>query len=474
VSQRIFPPEFLWGSATAAYQIEGAWNEDGRGPSIWDTYSHTPGKVANGDTGDVADDHYHRWRSDLTLMTDIGLQAYRFSVSWPRIIPGGSGPVNAKGIDFYKQLADTLLEAGITPVVTLYHWDLPDELEQAGGWPARDTAYRFAEYAGALARGLGDRIDTWTTLNEPWCSAYLGYAAGVHAPGRTEPAAALAAVHHLNLGHGLAARAIRAELGQQAKISVTHNLHVARPADPDSAADLDAVRRIDAVGNRAFLGPQLDGEYPADLLADTADITDWSFVKDGDTELIKVPLSVLGVNYYKPDVVRHYDGTGDRQVADGHGDGAKSPWVGADDVEFIEQPGPYTEMGWPVDATGLTELLLSLAGKYPDLPLIVTENGVAYPDQVSEDGQVHDQDRIEYLRGHIDAVGAALDAGADVRGYFVWSLMDNFEWARGYGMRFGIIRVDYDTLERTPKDSAKFYGELIRSRRLDVADLEEA
>ena len=473
MSSRTFPPEFVWGSATAAYQIEGAWNEDGRGLSIWDTYSHTPGRVVNGDTGDVADDHYHRWQSDIALMAELGLQAYRFSVSWPRIIPGGSGPVNQRGIDFYKGLADALLAAGITPVVTLYHWDLPDELEQAGGWPTRDTAYRFAEYATALARGLGDRIDTWTTLNEPWCAAYLGYAAGVHAPGRTEPAAALAAVHHLNLGHGLAGRAIRAELGDQAKISVTHNLHVARPANPDSAADLEAVRRIDAVGNRAFLGPMLDGAYPEDLIADTAAITDWSFVQDGDTELARVPLSVLGVNFYKPDLVRHYDGTGERQLVDGHGQGA-SPWIGAEDVEFLPQPGPYTQMGWSIDASGMTELLLSIAGRYPDLPLMITENGAAFPDPVSADGAVHDQDRIDYLRAHIDAVGAALDAGADVRGYFVWSLLDNFEWSWGYEKRFGIVRVDYETLERTPKDSARFYAELIRTRRLDLPDTDEA
>ncbi len=395
-SPRTFPPEFLWGSATAAYQIEGAAREGGRGPSIWDTFSHTPGKTTNGDTGDVAVDHYHRWRADIALMKDLGLQAYRFSISWPRVQPGGSGAFNSEGLDFYARITDSLREAGISPVATLYHWDLPDELEQAGGWPARDTAERFADYAAQMARTLGDRIAVWTTLNEPWCSAYLGYAAGVHAPGRTEPAAALAAVHHLNLGHGLAARAVRSVLGEDAQVSVTHNLHVVRPANPDSEADRDAVRRIDAVGNRAFLGPMLDGAYPDDLIADTASVTDWSFVRDGDTAIAQVPLSVLGVNYYKPDLVRRHDGTGDKAMADGHGDGSASPWVGSDDVEFVQQDGPYTSMGWNMDASGLTELLLSLAGRYPELPLMITENGAAFPDQVSDDGLVHDADRVGY------------------------------------------------------------------------------
>ena len=464
---RTFPPEFLWGAATASYQIEGGVAEGGRGPSIWDTFSHTPGRVVNGDTGDVAADHFHRWRSDIELMKDLGLQAYRFSVSWSRVQPGGSGAFNAEGVDFYARIVDALRESGIAPVLTLYHWDLPDELEQAGGWPNRDTAHRFADYASHLARQLGDRVEIWTTLNEPWCAAYLGYASGVHAPGRTEPAAALAAVHHLNLGHGLAGRAVRAELGDEAQVSVTLNLHVARPADPDSAADREAVRRIDAVGNRAFLGPMLDGAYPDDLIADTAPITDWSFVRDGDTATARVPLSCLGVNYYKPDLVRHYDGIGPKDMADGHMHGA-SPWVGADDVDFVAQPGPYTSMGWNIDPSGLTELLLSLAGRYPDLPLMITENGAALPDPVGDDGLVHDADRIDYLRGHIDAVGEALDTGADVRGYFVWSLLDNFEWAHGYDKRFGVIRVDYDTLVRTLKDSARWYADLVRTRRLDA------
>jgi beta-glucosidase len=468
--QRSFPEDFLWGSATASYQIEGASDEDGRTPSIWDTYVRTPGKVLNGDTGDVADDHYHRWAEDVGLIKDLGLQAYRFSLAWPRIQPGGSGAFNPKGIAWYSRLVDALLEAGVQPVTTLYHWDLPQELEDAGGWANRETALRFADYAEHVAGKLGDRITVWTTLNEPWCSAYLGYASGVHAPGRTEPLAALQAAHHLNLGHGLAGRAIRSVLGEDTAVSVTLNLHVTRPVDPDSAADLDAIRQLDAVGNRVFLGPMLDGAYPADLLQDTASITDWSFVKDGDEATIAVPLTVLGINYYSTSRARHYTGEAPKIQADGHQASEHSSWVGADDVEFLPQPGPYTAMGWNIDPSGMTELLTDIGSRYPDLPLMVTENGAAFYDVVSEDGRVHDADRVSYLHDHIDAVGQAIDAGVDVRGYFLWSLLDNFEWAWGFDRRFGIIRVDYESLQRTVKDSARWYAELIRTRQLPAVD----
>ncbi|SBT47303.1 GH1 family beta-glucosidase [Micromonospora narathiwatensis] len=463
----VFPEGFVWGSATAAYQIEGAAKEDGRGPSIWDTYSHTPGRTRNGDTGDVAADHYHRWAEDVEQIAALGLGAYRFSISWPRVQPGGSGDFNAAGVDFYSRLVDRLLELGIAPVATLYHWDLPQELEDAGGWPARDTAARFADYAAGIVGALGDRVHTWTTFNEPWCSAYLGYASGVHAPGRTEPAAALAAVHHLNLAHGLAGRVIR-DLAPAARLSVTLNLHVIRPAS-DSAADRDAVRRIDALANRAFLGPMLDGAYPADLLADTAAVTDWSFVRDGDERTAAVPLDVLGVNYYATTLVRAWDGASPRSEADGHGASAHTPWVGAGDVEFLPQPGPHTAMGWNIDPGGLTELLLRLRREYPGQPLMITENGAAFDDVVAPDGAVHDDERVDYLRRHIAAVGDALAGGADVRGYFVWSLLDNFEWAYGYDRRFGIIRVDYDTLARTWKDSAHWYRRLATTNRLPDA-----
>jgi beta-glucosidase len=432
---------FVWGAATAAYQIEGAAHEDGRKPSIWDIYSRTPGRVLGGDTGDVATDHYHRWPEDVETMTALGLRAYRFSIAWPRVH-------DQRGIDFYSRLVDALLERGIAPVATLYHWDLPQELEDAGGWPARDTAYRFAEYAERIGAALGDRVHTWTTLNEPWCSAFLGYAAGVHAPGRTEPAAALAAAHHLNLAHGLACQVL------PGRHSVTLNLHHVR-------GDAPAARKVDAVANRIFLGPMLDGAYPGDLLEDTAEITDWSFVRPGDEAAIAAPLDVLGVNYYSPTLVRTWDGGSPRSTADGHGDGAASPWVGCDDVEFVRQPGPYTEMGWSIDATGLTELLLRLRDDHPDVPLMITENGAAFDDRLDADGRVHDQRRIDYLRDHIAAVGKAMEAGADVRGYFVWSLLDNYEWAYGYSKRFGIVHVDYATQTRTWKDSAHWYRDQI-------------
>jgi beta-glucosidase len=450
---------FLWGAATAAYQIEGAAKEDGRAPSIWDTFSHTPGRTLNGDTGDVATDHYHRWREDIASMADLGIDAYRFSVSWPRVWSGGR--YNAKGIDFYSRLVDTLLENGIAPVATLYHWDLPQELEDLGGWPARDTASYFAEYAAHVGRALGDRVHTWTTLNEPWCSAFLGYAAGVHAPGRTDPADALKAAHHLNLAHGLASRVLRAAAAPSAQHSITLNLHLLRGED-------EAVRRVDAVSNRVFLDPLLGRGYPADLLADTAAITDWSFVRDGDEEAIAAPLDVLGVNYYSPTLVRTWDGVSPRTHADGHKEGAATPFVGCEGVEFLPQPGPYTAMGWPVDATGLEELLLALHRDHPGVPLMITENGAAYDDEVEPDGRVRDERRITYLRDHLAAMRRAAETGVDVRGYFAWSLLDNFEWAYGYDRRFGLIHVDYATGERRWKDSAHWYREMIRASREGV------
>ncbi|MDR1799674.1 MAG: family 1 glycosylhydrolase, partial [Bifidobacteriaceae bacterium] len=303
MSTPLFPPDFTWGTATASYQIEGAVHDDGRGPSIWDTFCHTPGTILNGDTGDVADDHYHRWEEDVEIMSQLGVGAYRFSVAWPRIQPTGQGAPNQKGLDFYKRLADALLAKGIKPVLTLYHWDLPQALENQGGWPVRETAYRYADYAQLLAAALGARIDTWTTLNEPWCTAYLGYASGHHAPGRTEPAAALAAAHHLNLAHGLGIQAIRATLGQDTRCSVTLNLHVVRPAT-DRPEDQDAARQILALGNEIFLGPMFNASYAPDLLADTAAVTDWSFVQPGDLETARQPLSVLGVNYYSTSYVK--------------------------------------------------------------------------------------------------------------------------------------------------------------------------
>lgn len=463
MTDRQFPDGFWWGAATASYQIEGAVAEDGRGPSIWDTFSHAPGNTLNGDTGDVADDHYHRVEADLDLLAGLGLDAYRFSIAWPRVMPGGTGAVNARGLDFYDRLTDGLLARGIRPVATLYHWDLPQPLEDAGGWPVRATAEAFEGYADAVASRLGDRIAVWTTLNEPWCSAFLGYGSGVHAPGRKDPAAALAAAHHLNLAHGLAARVIRDRV-PGATLSVTLNVHVTRP-DTAAAADVDAARRIDAVGNRIFLGPLLGGGYPADLLADTASVTDWSFVRDGDAELIAGGVDVLGVNYYSTNRVRAAAPGRPAARNDGHGASEASPWPGADSVEFLPPAGPLTAMGWNIDPAGLTELLLRLHREHPGLPLMITENGSAWPDEVAPDGGVHDPQRIDYLVRHLDATLDALDAGADVRGYFAWSLLDNFEWGYGYERRFGLVYVDYATQRRIPKDSAAAYARIAATGR---------
>ncbi|WP_448003586.1 GH1 family beta-glucosidase [Agromyces bauzanensis] len=466
-----FAPDFVIGSATASYQIEGAAHEGGRTPSIWDTFSRTPGKTWNGDTGDVADDHYHRLESDLDLMADLGLEAYRFSIAWPRVQPGGSGPANATGLAFYSRLVDGLLDRGIRPIATLYHWDLPQELEDAGGWPNRDTAFRFAEYAAHTVEALGDRVHTWTTLNEPWCSAYLGYGSGAHAPGRTEGAAALAAVHHLNLAHGLAVQEIRRLAVADPDVSVTLNFHVARG---DHETSPEARRRVDALANRAFTGPMLRGTYDGDLIGDTAGVTDWAFVRDGDLAAIHQPLDVLGVNYYSTVTVRMWDGVSPRARNDGHKDMGGSPWPGSEHVEFLPQAGPFTDMGWNIAPDGLEELLVSLHGQFPGLPLMITENGAAFPDEVvhaSGGARVPDAERVDYLRRHFAAAHRALARGVDLRGYLVWSLLDNFEWGYGYSKRFGIVRVDYDTQVRTVKDSGRWLSQLIRSRRIPELDV---
>jgi beta-glucosidase len=445
-----FPPGFVWGAATAAYQIEGSVTADGRGPSIWDTFAHTPGRVVNGDTGDVAADHYRRFRDDVALMAELELPAYRFSVAWPRIQPTGKGPANAAGLDHYERLVDSLLERDITPMLTLYHWDLPQELEDSGGWGERDTAARFAEYAGLVAGRLGDRVPTWTTLNEPWCSAFLGYASGEHAPGRTDPALSLRAAHHLLLAHGLGTSALRTELPAEVQVAITLNLCAVLPA-ATSAEATDAVRRIDGLGNRLFLDPLFRGHYPADLLRDTAALTDWSFVADGDLATIAAPIDLLGINYYTPTLVDA-----------GPPVPGPSPWPGCADVRFVPQPGPATAMGWAIDAQGLRNVVHRVHDDYEPIPLMITENGAAFDDRLDEDG-VRDADRIAYLRDHLTVVHEAIEAGVDLRGYFVWSLLDNFEWAYGYAKRFGLVHVDYATQERVCKDSAHWYREVIRT-----------
>ncbi|HLL65825.1 MAG TPA: GH1 family beta-glucosidase [Micromonosporaceae bacterium] len=452
-----FPAEFVWGAATASYQIEGAVNEGGRGRSIWDTFSHTPGRVAGGDTGDVACDHYHRYADDIDLMAGLNLAAYRFSIAWPRIQPNGTGPAVEAGMDFYDRLVDALLARNIAPYATLYHWDLPQALEDAGGWTVRETSERFAEYAALMYGRLGDRVRTWTTLNEPWCAAFLGYASGIHAPGRTDQAAALAATHHLLLGHGLATETLRSAGAEQ--IMLTLNLASVRAPDPQGA-DAEAVRKLDGVHNRLFLDPVLRGSYPADVVADLRDITDFSFVLDGDAAHIAAPIDLLGVNYYSPQHVRSVPG------AD-----AGPNFPGAQDVAFLDPatrssrdaPIAVTAMGWPIEPSGLTELLTRLARDYPGVPLMITENGAAFDDKPDPDGdRVPDPDRIAYLDGHLRAAHDAIAAGVDLRGYLAWSLLDNFEWAEGYQKRFGLVYVDYETQQRIPKDSAIWYRDVIR------------
>jgi beta-glucosidase len=441
-----FPPGFTWGAATASYQIEGAADVDGRGPSIWDVFSHTPGRVLRGDTGDVACDHYSRYREDVALMRELGLGAYRFSVAWPRVQPLGSGRVEQRGLDFYRRLVDELLEGGITPWLTLYHWDLPQALQEQGGWTSRDTAERFAEYAGIVWDALGDRVPHWSTLNEPWCSSLLSYQAGHHAPGERDGARAARAVHHLLLGHGLAAGVLR-ERGCT-DLGLTLNLAPILGDDPE------VVRRVDGQQNRLWLDAVLRGRYPDDVVADLEAAGAPLPVQDGDLEAIAAPLDWLGVNYYFRS-----------RVAGGSTDGTPSPWIGGQDVVEVEPPVLTTAMGWGVEPDGLRELLVRLRDEWPAVPLVITENGSAWEDVVSPDGAVHDPDRVDYLHRHLDAAAAAIGDGVDLRGYFAWSLLDNFEWSFGYARRFGIVHVDYDTQVRTPKDSARAYAEVLRRHR---------
>jgi beta-glucosidase len=442
-----FPTDFLWGAATAAYQIEGAAGVDGRGLSIWDTFSHTPGRVHNGDTGDVAVDHYHRYPEDFALLASLGVRAYRFSVSWPRVQPDGRGPANQRGLDFYRRLVDTLVEHGIEPVVTLYHWDLPQALQDDGGWVTRDTAARFADYGAIMAGALGDRVRHWTTLNEPWCSAFLGYASGKHAPGIADPAQAFPAVHHLLLGHGLATHAIRAATMSRAQVSLVLNPAPVTAAS-DRPADIDAARRVDAVQNRLFLDAVLRGHYPADLMADAARWTRWDFVRPGDDHVIATPLDMLGVNYYQP-----------LRVAAGE-DGADNH-PGTAGTRMLPPPGARTAMDWEIEPRGLLDLLLRIHTGYPRLPLVVTENGAAFDDRVAPDGRVHDTERIHFLDGHLRAAHAAIERGVDLRGFFVWSFLDNFEWAEGYAKRFGLVYVDYASQRRILKDSGYWFQDVL-------------
>jgi beta-glucosidase len=443
-----FPAGFTWGVATAAYQIEGAVAEDGRHASTWDTFCRKPGAIRDGHTGDVAADHYHRWPEDVALMADLGIGAYRLSLAWTRIQPFGEGPANRAGLDFYDRLTDALLERGITPVPTLFHWDLPQHLEDEGGWMNRDTAYRFAEYAEIAAGRLADRIPLWITLNEPFVLMTLGYAIGTHAPGRTLLGTALPAAHHMLLGHGLATTALRSAGVRQ--VALTNNYSPAWPAST-SPADAAATAAYDVLQNWLFTDPVLTGQYP-DLSAygwGTDGPGGPGVVKDGDLAVISAPLDMLGVNYYRPT----------RLAAEPDG---PLPFR----LEEIEGY-PVTAFGWPVVPAAFTELLVSLRDRYGAAlpPVWITENGCSVEDTVGPDGTVPDQPRIRYLDSHLRAVHDAITAGVDVRGYLVWSLIDNFEWAEGFHQRFGLVHVDFETQKRTPKASYAWFRDLIASQR---------
>jgi beta-glucosidase len=441
-----FPAGFRFGVAMASYQIEGAVGEDGRGPSIWDTFCRRPGAVAGGDTGDVACDHYHRWREDLDLMAALGAESYRFSIAWPRVQPDGRGALNRAGVDFYRRLAEGLRERGIEALATLYHWDLPEAREAAGGWAARDTAERFAEYAALMAAELGDVVDGWITHNEPWVSAFLGHAEGVKAPGVRDWPTALRVSHHLLLSHGLAALALRAG-APGVPVGITLNLAPVRAAST-SLADRAAAVRMDGHLNRWFLDPLLRGRYPDDMLEHYARrYGPLDAIRSADLATIGAPLDFLGVNYYSPQRVR--------------ADATRQPL----ELAQLMPPPPTTAMGWEVDPDGLHELLVGVRRDYGDFPIYITENGAAFDDGPVVNGTVEDPRRVDYLRAHLEALARAVADGVDVRRYFAWSMLDNFEWEHGYAKRFGLVYVDYSTQRRVPKRSGLWYRDFIASAR---------
>jgi beta-glucosidase len=454
-----FPTGFVWGAAAAAHQIEGSTTADGRSDSIWDTFARVDGAIAGGDTGEHAVDHYRRMPSDVALMAEMGLPAYRFSIAWPRVRPG-AGPPHQAGLDFYSRLVDELLEHGITPWATLYHWDLPQTLEDVGGWPVRSTAERFAEYASTIGEHLGDRVENWITLNEPWCSAFVGYAQGRHAPGRREPKAAAAAVHHLLLAHGMGVEALRAVVPSP-NIGLTLNPTNFTASDAQSEADRDVARQLDGLRNRIFLDPVLQGEYPADVVADLEQFGLGDHIRDGDLAVISRPIDFVGVNYYE-DYVVAADAVAPAESAQP----GPSVYVGAEHARFVDNGLPRTAMDWEVRPDGLYDLLIRLHRDFPNTPIVITENGAAYDDVVASNGQVHDDQRIEYLDGHLRALHRALSEGVDVRGYFAWSWIDNFEWSEGYAKRFGLVYTDYESQRRTVKDSGQWYSSVISTNAL--------
>ncbi|MEU4804591.1 GH1 family beta-glucosidase [Actinosynnema sp. NPDC023587] len=448
--EKVFPSDFLWGAATAAYQIEGSVRADGRGPSIWDTFAEVPGAVLGGAGGDPACDHYRRHREDVALLGELGMPAYRFSTAWPRVMPDGR-TVEPRGLAFYDRLVDDLLDRGIRPLVTLYHWDLPQALQDVGGWRNRDIAARFADYARAVHGRLGDRVADWTTLNEPLCSAFLGYGTGVHAPGQRDAGGALVAAHHHLLAHGAATRALRELGGPEVRVSFVLNLSPAL-ADADDDAHRDATRRFDGLHNRFFLDPVLGRGYPADVLADVAHLDALEpAILDGDLAAVAAPVDWIGVNYYAPSRVVPLS---DPDIP------SNCAFPGLRGVDVLPPRGPLTSMGWEQHPESLTELLVWL-GEYAGVPLVVSENGSAFTDVVDPDGRVRDARRTRYLADHLRAVHAAIERGADVRGYLAWSLLDNFEWSFGYTQRFGLVHVDFDTQRRTVKDSGRFFADVV-------------
>jgi beta-glucosidase len=432
-----FPHNFLWGAATASYQIEGAWNKDGKGESIWDRFSHTPGKVTNNDTGDIACDHYHRYLDDISLMHRIGLKAYRFSTSWPRVLPDGRGLVNARGLDFYDRLVDALCAANIEPFLTLYHWDLPQALQDEGGWENRNTCHAFADYAALMVKRLGDRVRYWTTLNEPSVVAFNGNLTGDHAPGNHEQRIAFQVAHNLLFAHGLAAQSMRAAIST-VRVGIVLNLWMADAAT-DSPSDVVAAQVAWERGETLFLDPLFKGYYPVGVFGETM-----PKIYDGDLALIAQRLDYLGVNYYSRNLV-----------------GA------AGNIDPVPN-SEYTEMGWEVCAPALRRLLVKIKDDYRLPPIYITENGAAFRDEVGADGKVHDPRRLDYLKNHFIQTRLAMQDGVDVRGYFAWSLLDNFEWAFGYTKRFGLIRVDYDTSKRTIKDSGEWYARVIAANQVEM------
>ncbi|AAM23648.1 Beta-glucosidase/6-phospho-beta-glucosidase/beta- galactosidase [Caldanaerobacter subterraneus subsp. tengcongensis MB4] len=437
-----FPKDFTWGVATSSYQIEGAVNEDGRTPSIWDTFSKTEGKTYQGHTGDVACDHYHRYKEDVQIMKEIGVKAYRFSIAWPRIFPE-EGKYNPKGMDFYKRLVDELLKREIIPVATIYHWDLPQwAYEKNGGWLNRESVKWYVEYASKLFEELGDVIPLWITHNEPWCSSILSYGIGEHAPGHKDWREALIAAHHILLSHGEAVKVFRDMNLKGAQIGITLNLTPAYPAS-EKEEDKLAVQYADGFANRWFLDPIFKGNYPEDMMELYSKIIgEFDFIREGDLETISVPIDFLGVNYYTRSIVKYNE---DSMLK----------------AENVPGPGKKTEMGWEISPESLYDLLKRLDREYTKLPMYITENGVAFKDEVTEDGRVHDYERIEYIKEHLKAIARFIEEGGNLKGYFVWSLLDNFEWAHGYSKRFGIVYVDYETQKRILKDSAFWYKGVI-------------